>query len=103
MPVRIYAGTEVEVTADGYLTDPSLWTNTVAEEIALEEGLILTGEHFRFLGLLRDWHSMGENISIRKINKSGIGNLRTFYNLFPGAALRKASRIAGIPKPENCV
>jgi TusE/DsrC/DsvC family sulfur relay protein len=103
MATRIYAGTDVEVTTDGYLNDASLWTIAIAEEIACEEGIILTREHFTFLDLLREWHYGREIITIRKINKSGVGNLKTFYTLFPGAALRKAARIAGIPKPENCV
>ncbi|MFK7844139.1 MAG: TusE/DsrC/DsvC family sulfur relay protein [Rhodothermales bacterium] len=29
--------------------------------------------------------------------------IKEFYGLFPGGPLKKASRIAGIPKPASCV
>jgi tRNA 2-thiouridine synthesizing protein E len=103
MTNRVYGGINVAITREGYLEDFSIWTKAIAEEIAAEEGIVLTGEHFLFLDFLRQCQSDGEKISIRSIHKSGILNLKTFYTLFPGAALRKAARIAGIPKPENCV
>jgi dissimilatory sulfite reductase related protein len=103
MANRVYGGITVEVTPEGYLEDFSEWTEVIAEEIAKEEGIVLTSDHFYILEILRKWQSDGEKISIRRIHKSGVVNLKTFYTLFPGAALRKASRIAGIPKPENCV
>jgi tRNA 2-thiouridine synthesizing protein E len=30
-------------------------------------------------------------------------DVKTFYQLFPGAPLKKAAKIAGIPKPASCV
>jgi dissimilatory sulfite reductase related protein len=103
MENRVYGGITVEVTPEGYLEDFSVWTEVIAEEIAKEEGIVLTSDHFYILKFLRKCQSDGEKISIRRIHKSGLVNLKTFYTLFPGAALRKAARIAGIPKPENCV
>jgi dissimilatory sulfite reductase related protein len=103
MTTREYAGINLEVTSEGYLEDSAAWSDSVANAIAAEEGIFLTREHFTVLEYLRKCHSEGEKISIRKVNKSGVVNLKTFYSLFPGAALRKASRIAGIPKPENCI
>jgi dissimilatory sulfite reductase related protein len=103
MATRNYAGTEVEVTPDGHLKDASVWSDVIASGIAGEEGIILTAEHFQVLLWLRKCHAEGDRISIRSINKSGVVELRRFYTLFPGAALRKSSRIAGIPKPENCI
>ncbi|MCK4919792.1 MAG: TusE/DsrC/DsvC family sulfur relay protein [Bacteroidales bacterium] len=29
--------------------------------------------------------------------------MKEFYTLFPGGPLKKATRIAGIPKPSSCV
>ena len=42
-------------------------------------------------------------LSIRKVGKSGVVDIKQFYALFPGGPLKKASRIAGIPKPASCI
>ena len=52
---------------------------------------------------LRNRHKDGEALSIRSINHSGVIDVKTFYQLFPGAPLKKATKIAGIPKPASCV
>jgi len=72
-------------------------------EIAKEEGIVLTEKHFQILNYLRDRFAKGEALSIRGINKSGIVDVKYFYQMFPGAPLKKATKIAGIPKPESCV
>ena len=103
MAQKNYAGVTVEVTDDGYFNDPSLWNKEVAIEIAKEEGVELTDKHFEILEYLRDKQSRGEALTIRGINKSGIVDVKTFYQMFPGAPLKKSTKIAGIPKPESCV
>ena len=86
MATKSYAGVNVEVTDDGYLTDPSQWNKDIAAEIAKEEGIELTDKHF-----------------IRMVGKSGITDIKGLYTLFPAGPLKKSSRIAGIPKPTSCV
>ena len=70
---------------------------------AVMEGIELTEKHFQILNYLRDRFSKGEALSIRGINKSGIVDVKDFYQMFPGAPLKKSTKIAGIPKPESCV
>ena len=103
MAQKTYAGVAVEVTDEGYFTNPSQWTKEIAKEIAKEEGIDLTDDHFKVLEYLRDRFAKGEALSIRGINKSGIVDVKVFYQMFPGAPLKKSTRIAGIPKPESCV
>jgi sulfur relay (sulfurtransferase) DsrC/TusE family protein len=52
---------------------------------------------------LRNRHNNGDALSIRSINRSGVIDVKTFYQLFPGAPLKKATKIAGIPKPASCI
>ena len=73
------------------------------EEIAKEEGINLTEKHFQVLEFLRDAHLKGEPLTIRKVGKSGITDIKEYYVLFPGGPLKKSSKIAGIPKPSSCV
>ena len=103
MTTKSYAGVNVDVTEDGYLTDPSQWTKDVAAEIAKEEGIELTDKHFEVFEFLRTEQAKGTQLTIRMVGKSGITDIKGLYTLFPGGPLKKSSRIAGIPKPTSCV
>ena len=103
MAQKTYAGVTVDVNEEGYFTNPSQWTRDVAKAIAAEEGIELTEKHYAILEYLRDRFTKGEALSIRGINKSGIVDVKDFYQMFPGAPLKKSTKIAGIPKPESCV
>ena len=103
MPQKIYAGITIDMNEEGYMTNPFQWTKEIAFEIALEEKIQLTDQHFAIMEFLRNKFIKGETLSIRCINYSGIMDVKTFYQIFPGAPLKKASRIAGVPKPSNCI
>jgi dissimilatory sulfite reductase related protein len=103
MATKTYSGINVDVTDEGYLTNPAQWTKEIAHEIALEEGINLTDKHFQVLEYLRDQYSKGTTLTIRGVGKSGITDIKGLYELFPGGPLKKSSRIAGIPKPTSCV
>jgi len=103
MATKTYAGVTVEVNDEGYFTDASQWTPEIAAEVAKEEGIELTDKHLEVLNFIRNEHINGNVLTIRKVGKSGIVDIKGFYDLFPGGPLKKASRIAGIPKPYSCV
>ena len=103
MAQKTYAGVTVDVNEEGYFTNPSQWTKEIAAEIAKEEGIVLTDQHYAIIEFLRTKQLKGELLSIRSINHSGVIDVKTFYQLFPGAPLKKATKIAGIPKPASCV
>ena len=103
MATKTIAGVSVEVTEEGYLVNPSQWTEEIAKEIAKEEGIEFTDEHLKVCQFLRDANAKGEGLTIRKVGKSGLVDIKGYYTLFPGGPLKKSSRIAGIPKPTSCV
>ncbi len=103
MGQKTYAGITVDVNEEGYFTNPSQWTKDIAVEIAKEEGILLTDKHFAIIEYLRNRCLSGEALSIRSINHSGVIDVKTFYQLFPGAPLKRATKIAGIPKPVSCI
>jgi tRNA 2-thiouridine synthesizing protein E len=104
MAQKTYAGVTVDVNDEGYFTNPSQWTREVAAEIAKEEGIAeLTDKHYEVLEFLRNKQASGDQLTIRGINKSGVVDVKTFYQMFPGAPLKKSTKIAGIPKPTSCV
>ncbi|MGQ9819507.1 MAG: TusE/DsrC/DsvC family sulfur relay protein [Candidatus Kapaibacteriales bacterium] len=103
MPTKNYSGIQVELNEEGYMVDSTKWTEEVAKEIAKEENIDLTEKHIAVLHYLRQKYEKGEQLTIRSINKSGIVDVKGFYGLFPGAPLKLACKIAGLPKPTSCV
>lgn len=103
MSVVTIAGVNVDVNEEGYLTEASQWNKDVASQIASEEEVELTDKHFEVINFLREQNDNGVDITIRKVGKSGIVDIKGFYTLFPKKPLKKSSRIAGIPKPSSCV
>jgi len=103
MAQKTYAGVTVDVNEEGYMTNPSQWTREIGAEIAREEGIVLTDKHFAIIEFLRNRVKNGEALSIRSINQSGVIDVKTFYQLFPGAPLKKATKIGGVPKPASCI
>jgi len=100
---KVYAGKTVSVDKDGYLTDLSQWNKEIAMEIAKEEGVELTDKHFEVLSYLQDQQRKEVALSIRSIGKSGVVDIKQFYELFPKGPLKISSKIAGIPKPKSCI
>lgn len=98
-----FATATVHVNEEGYLTDPSEWTPDLAREMAAENGIDLTDQHFAVLNYLREQHAAGTPLTIRRIGKSGVVDIKGFYALFPGGPLKVSSKLAGIPKPTSCV
>lgn len=97
------AGKTISVNEEGYLTDFSQWTKEVGIEIANEANIALTPRHWEIIHYLQDQHKKEEALSIRKIGKSGVVDIKEFYALFPAGPLKISTKIAGIPKPASCV
>jgi len=97
------AGQKVTVNHEGFMTDLNQWNKNVAHEIAREEGINLEDKHWPVLEYLQKQHRNEVPLTIRKVGKSGVVDIKGFYTLFPGGPLKKASKIAGIPKPVSCI
>ncbi len=103
MATKVIDGHRIEVNDDGYMLNPEQWSREIAAEIAKEEGVDLSDKHYTIIDYIRQRVASGEALSLRKLGKSGIVDIKEFYQLFPGAPLKKATKIAGVPKPESCV
>lgn len=100
---KVMAQAKLNVTEEGYLTDFSQWTNEIGFELGKEQGITMTDRHWEVIDYIQDQFRNDEPLSIRGIKKSGVINIKEFYALFPGGPLKKASLIAGIPKPKSCI
>jgi len=100
---KAIAQVEIDVNEEGYMTDFSQWNKEIGESLAEEQGISLTEKHWEVIDYIHDKYKKEEPLSIRGIKKSGVINIKEFYNLFPGGPLKKSTLIAGIPKPKSCI
>lgn len=100
---KTYAGICINCNEEGYLIDANQWNPEIGIAIAAEEGIGLTDKHWDVIKYLQEQNRNEVPLTIRRIGKSGVANIKEFYQLFPGGPLKKASRIAGIPKPVSCI
>ena len=96
---------------NGFLLNCGDWTPDIAAAFAREEGITLTDAHWQILECLRDFHTeFGDSPANRAlVNYVKVhigleqGNSLYLMGLFPGSPARVGSRIAGLPKPKNCL
>ncbi|MGZ3847350.1 MAG: TusE/DsrC/DsvC family sulfur relay protein [Flavisolibacter sp.] len=93
----------IEVNEEGFMTNFSEWNKNIGEELAKESGINLTPRHWQVLDYIQDEYKKEVPLSIRKIGKSGVVDIKEFYELFPKAPLKTATKIAGVPKPASCI
>jgi tRNA 2-thiouridine synthesizing protein E len=97
--------------AEGYLIDLSDWNNSIATQLAARAGVELTSEHWQIITILRAFHrTTGVSPMMRPLVKlvreqlgSEIGNSVHLHTLFPGNPAKLAAKIAGLPRPTNCL
>lgn len=103
MSQKTIAGITISVDEEGYIETMSDWTKEIALEIAKEEGIELTDKHFEVIDFIRTKVEKSEGLTIRAVGKSGVTDIKGFYQLFPGAPLKLATKISGVPKPTSCI
>ncbi|MFZ1706072.1 MAG: TusE/DsrC/DsvC family sulfur relay protein [Saprospiraceae bacterium] len=97
------AGKVIDVNDEGFMTDFSQWDRIVGEALAKENNIDMTPRHWEVIQFLQNEYKKESPLSIRKIGKSGVVDIKEFYALYPDAPLKTSTKIAGIPKPVSCV
>lgn len=105
MPTATYAGTEVAVNDEGFLTDPAQWREDMAPQIAAAEGIAdLTARHWQVIKFMRgEYAAKGTGPTVRVLGKTSGVSVKELYQLFPKGPAKTAAKIAGIPKPRGCI
>ena len=83
------------------------WTDENAKEVAINEGLALTEDHFSVIHALQEFYSHHEikQINLRELHDAldekyhYKGGMKYLYNLFPGGPVAQGCRIAGLQAP----
>jgi tRNA 2-thiouridine synthesizing protein E len=96
---------------EGFLRNLSDWDPQVAEHIARREDIELTPAHWEVVNLLRAYYlEYDGSPAMRALVKYcglklGPDKGKSIYllSLFPGSPAKIGSKIAGLPKPDNCL
>lgn len=102
---------QIPIDDDGYLRNLQDWNEAVAVEIARLEDIRLGPSHWEVLNLLRVFYtrhqvSPATRALINLVKRDlGADKGRSIYlmKLFRGSPARIANKIAGLPKPDNCL
>ena len=96
---------------EGFLLDLNEWNRDVAHRLAATEGLVLADSHWQIIDLLRDFFERTETSpAMRPLVKlvkeqlgEGCGSSVYLMGLFGGSPAKTAAKIAGLPRPTNCL
>lgn len=110
MPLEINNKT-IATDKDGYLKNLSDWDTDIASALATDEEITLTEAHWEVIWLLRDFYQEFEvapamRVLVKQIGiKLGKEKGRSIYlmQLFPPSPAKVAAKIAGLPRPTNCL
>jgi tRNA 2-thiouridine synthesizing protein E len=102
---------QAPLDAEGYLIDLNDWNESVATQLAVRAGLKLTQEHWQIIAILREFHrTTGVSPMMRPLVKlvrerlgQQAGNSLHLHTLFPGNPAKLAAKVAGLPRPTNCL
>jgi TusE/DsrC/DsvC family sulfur relay protein len=104
MPTTTIDGHEIQVDAEGFMTDLEEWSEPLAKSLAHQIGLELTDEHLKAIRFLRsDYREQGETATLRRISVVGGIPTKELFALFPQKPAKKLAYVAGLPKPHGCV
>lgn len=105
------SGRDIALDNDGYLLNLNDWDTEVADALALQENILLTLAHWEIINLLQAFYREFEiSPAMRAFvkyteKKLGPEKGKSIYllQLFPPSPARIASKIAGLPRPTNCL
>ncbi len=111
MSELIVEGRSIALDQNGFLEDLTKWSKPVAEALAERESIALTADHWEVLEVLRQFYQEFQlSPATRPLIKYTAlklgpekGNSPHLNRLFNGTPAKLAAKLAGLPKPTNCI
>jgi tRNA 2-thiouridine synthesizing protein E len=99
------------VDGEGFLRNLSDWDEEVAASVAAAEGVTLNANHWQVLNLLRTHYkihrvTLANRALVSLVKRElGVDKGKSIYlmKLFTGSPAKISNKIAGLPKPDNCI
>jgi tRNA 2-thiouridine synthesizing protein E len=103
-------GKIIQLSEAGWLENLNEWSEDLAREIAKNEKVELTDEHWDIINEARAYFEENGKVceprAFSKIMKKKYGKDRSdskyIYSLFPYGLVKSANKIAGLPRPKGC-
>lgn len=98
--------------SEGFLENAAAWTPEIAQSIAAEYNIVLNENHWEIITFLRTFYKEHEisppsnRLFVKAVQETfgdDKGNSIYLMQLFPGTPAKTACRIAGLPRPTNCL
>jgi tRNA 2-thiouridine synthesizing protein E len=94
-----------------YLDNLPIWSTKTAHQLAATDGIDIDENRLKILLVAREFYNRyGFSPSMRPLCKVVSENLgsekgRSIYlnQLFPGSPAKLVAKLAGLPKPKNCI
>lgn len=95
---------KLALNEEGFMLNRDEWNEEIANAIAKNEGIELTGAHWKVIHFCRKEASeTGAAPTLRQITKKSDVTTKDLFKLFPKGPAKKVAKIAGLKKPEGCV
>lgn len=100
---------ELKTSENGHLSDLNDWNIDVASILAKTENIELNDERWTIINFMRDFYikyktSPNMRVLIKGLKSQGTEASSIYlYKLFPDSPIKKASKIAGLPRPKTCM
>ncbi len=104
MPYFEWNDIRLEVDEDGFMEQPEIWNEKIAQALASTEKIAeLSENHWKVINYLRGYYKEnGLAPMIRKLCKETGFKLQEIYELFPSGPAKGACKVAGLSKPTGC-
>lgn len=104
MTTTLLGGREIHIDDEGFMTEPTEWTEDLAGVLAEQIGLSLDEGHWKVIRFLReDFEAEGETPTLRRITTQIGVPTKDLFQLFPKKPGKKMAYVAGLPKPKGCI
>ena len=107
----LFEGRQIQLDKEGYLKNLDDWNAEVAQQLATGEEVRLSPAHWEVIHLLRKFYAYHQvapaTRALVNLVKRDLGRDkgRSIYlmRLFKSSPAKLANKIAGLPKPANCI
>jgi dissimilatory sulfite reductase related protein len=101
---RADAALKIVLDGEGFLKNPSLWSEDVAAAMAGEAGIqLLSAAQWKVLRFIRAYYTEQGKAPLNYHIKAATGmRLQEIEALFPGGISNGAKRLAGLPRSRGC-
>jgi tRNA 2-thiouridine synthesizing protein E len=104
-------GLVLETTGQGFLVNGSDWNEQVASQLAEQDNIVLTPQHWEIILFMRSYYQHYRHLPNTRVFTKAVarglgedkGNSRYLLRLFPDGPLKYACKLAGLPKPPTCL